>query len=689
MSAILNFWLDGEFKMKLVRLIKIVSHQFWLYLSFFLLLLIFLLEKAISFLAHRPGFNRLFSRLRFWWQRHLETKFVGLVDRLDGHQENEVRRSYLIQLAYKNMSLKKARSLITVGGMAMGIGAIVFLVSLGYGIERLVIARVVRLEELKMADVSPGESTSLRLNDEAIKRISQIEGVAKVIPVVSVVGRVKFNNAVGDVLTYAVPREYLDLSQVKLVQGQIFESNQIGWQPGMGRVAGAEAKLIEAHYGQKVQPRPVRFNLNPEKAVLVWARPSRQAKILGYTHRLEGGFLGWQYWGSRYYSLDQTGYAAYDPERKVILGRWLKAKVPLFEKNAQEELVPQLDDWGRPVWQWGWLMEREAQILAVEPEVGGRILGEATSSAEASPSAELAWETVVVSTDSAGIEWVALRASDSAQKKQELVLKFEQKPEAKTVISSAMLRMFGLKPQEIIGQKLTISFIIVKSLMPEIETKVLSEEVDYQVVGVIEDETAPYLYVPLVDLRKVGITNFSQLRVVVEDQERLAAVRKEIETLGFRTSSTVDTVAQIDRLFKNVRLLLGILGMVALAVAVLGMFNTLTVSLLERTREIGGMKAMGMVSAEIRDLFLAEAMIMGLSGGVGGLILGFLGGKILSMAVSLLALTRGQGFLNLSYIPPFFIVFILIASFIVGLLTGLYPARRATKISALNALRYE
>jgi len=677
-----------------------LARGLWLYSGFFLLLLIFLAEKVSLFLGRLPLLRRVCRRLTPWWQKHWKSRIDRLIDRLDAHQPDEVHRSYLIRLAYKNMSLKKARSLITIGGMAVGIGAIVFLVSLGYGIERLVISRVARLEELKMTDVSPGESTALRLNDEAIKKISQIKNVEKVIPVVSVVGRVKFNNAVGDVLTYAAPRDYLDLSQIKLVKGEIFESNQIGWSSSGGKVAGAETELIEARYGEKIQPSQVKFNLDPEKAVLVWANYNRQAEVLGYTRRLEGGLVGWQYWGGRYYSQDETGHSGYDQKEAMILGRWIKAKVPLFEKNAQGELVPQLDDLGRQIWQWGWIMERDAQIIEVIPKITGQVLGEATESAdlnseeatesaEASPSASLAFETVVVSTDSAGIEWVQLQASDSAKKKEKVVLEFEEKPEAKALVSSGFLRMFALSPEEAIGQKLTVSFIIVKSLMPEIDSKVLSQETDYQIVGVIDDEAAPYLYVPLIDLRRVGVANFSQLRVVAKDKEVLTSVRKEIETLGFRTSSTVDTVVQIERLFKNVRLLLGILGMVALAVAVLGMFNTLTVSLLERTREIGGMKAMGMVSTEIRDLFLAEAMIMGLSGGIGGLVLGFLGGKALSILVSLLALAKGQGFLNLSYIPIFFTGFILVSSFIVGLLTGLYPARRATKISALNALRYE
>jgi len=129
--------------------------------------------------------------------------------------------------------------------------------------------------------------------------------------------------------------------------------------------------------------------------------------------------------------------------------------------------------------------------------------------------------------------------------------------------------------------------------------------------------------------------------------------------------------------------------MVALGVASLGMFNTLTVSLLERTRETGGMKAIGMVSDEVQDLFLAEAMIMGLSGGIGGLIFGFSIGEIISILVSIIAISKGQGFIQLTYLPLYFIAFIIMSAFMVGLLTGLYPVYRAKKTSALNALRYE
>ena len=129
--------------------------------------------------------------------------------------------------------------------------------------------------------------------------------------------------------------------------------------------------------------------------------------------------------------------------------------------------------------------------------------------------------------------------------------------------------------------------------------------------------------------------------------------------------------------------------MVALTVAALGMFNTLTVSLLERTREVGLMKAMGMKSSEVQELFLTESMIMGFLGGILGIIGGWFAGKAVGVVLSFFAIFRGVGFVDISYLPFSFVLIVVLLSLLVGIATGIYPARRATKISALDALRYE
>jgi putative ABC transport system permease protein len=119
------------------------------------------------------------------------------------------------------------------------------------------------------------------------------------------------------------------------------------------------------------------------------------------------------------------------------------------------------------------------------------------------------------------------------------------------------------------------------------------------------------------------------------------------------------------------------------------MFNTLTISLLERTREVGVLKSMGMKSKEVKNLFLTESMIMGFFGGIIGIIFGMLLGRFVSLFLSVFSLLQGLGFINVVYLPLSFGITVVFLSLIVGFITGYYPAKRATKISALNALRYE
>jgi len=240
-----------------------------------------------------------------------------------------------------------------------------------------------------------------------------------------------------------------------------------------------------------------------------------------------------------------------------------------------------------------------------------------------------------------------------------------------------------------LGKVFTVSFVVVGDLLDDPKEKVESSPAEFKIVGVVPDEKSPVFYVPFVDLRTLGITNYSQVKVVVKDQSALDKVRRQIEGLGYSTRSVADTVSQITSLFGTVRVVLGILGMVALAVASLGMFNTLTVSLLERTREVGLMKAMGMKSTEVQELFLTESMMMGFFGGVLGIFLGYMAGKVLGLLLSTFAIFKGVGYINISFLPITFVLVIILLSFIVGMVTGIYPARRATKISALNALRYE
>jgi len=690
--------------------IKKSSVAIFLFSTFFILLIIALIGQIYLLIEHIPLIGYLFKKFEIIWHKTLGRyidKFVIFLDRI---KTFEVERTYLIYLAFENLKSRKSRTAITIAGMSFGVGIIVLLLSLGYGIERLVISRVASLGELSVVDVSTGGNTAVRLNDEALKRIQSLGGIEVTVPLVSVVGRVILNKATTDVLVYSTVNEYFPLVNIELKDGDFFSENDIVSSVKQTRgeaVAGVTTDLARAGFGDLVSLNTVEFNILPQESPVVWSSCSTNGSILGYTARVDGGYEGQEYWGSTYYSLDETGQSGIDRTTNNYLGRWMKGIFPLYQRNADDSLRPQFDGVGKHEWIEGCIQKR---FIQVEKEYSIRqVLGEATASAslssssdsstsallasqeelDASDSAFFGFDEFIVGTDSAGIEMVDLLSQEKTNKKETATLEFKGGNSGQAIVSSGLLSLLGISDREAIGTAFNSSLIIGKGQIPELDGRALSEEVEYKIVGVIEDPQSQYFYVPFSDSKVLGVSNFSQAKIVLDDRNEMADLRKKIQDLGFRTASTADTVAQIESLFGNLRIILGLLGMVALGVASLGMFNTLTVSLMERTREIGGMKTIGMVAEEVRDLFLSEAMIMGLSGGIGGLILGFIIGKVLSILISVFSLANGGEFINLTHIPPFLMIFIILSSFIVGVFTGLYPAMRARKISALNALRYE
>lgn len=108
-----------------------------------------------------------------------------------------------------------------------------------------------------------------------------------------------------------------------------------------------------------------------------------------------------------------------------------------------------------------------------------------------------------------------------------------------------------------------------------------------QISGVSNDSDGNELYIPLDILTAAGATDYSQIKVEAADVGDVQGLWSQIETLGLQTQSPVDTIDQINHVFQFFNIVLVGFGAIGMAVAILGMFNTLTISLLERTREIG------------------------------------------------------------------------------------------------------
>jgi ABC-type antimicrobial peptide transport system permease subunit len=148
-------------------------------------------------------------------------------------------------------------------------------------------------------------------------------------------------------------------------------------------------------------------------------------------------------------------------------------------------------------------------------------------------------------------------------------------------------------------------------------------------------------------------------------------------------------VEQANQIFRVAQIVLGIFGVVAVVVAAISLANTMTISLLERTQDIGIMRSIGASRRDIRNLFLIESTLIGLAGGVLGIILGFIGSVLFNLGLALLARVLGGQAVNVFYTPPWFLGFIIVFSTLVGFITGVFPARRAARLNPLRALRYK
>lgn len=419
-------------------------------------------------------------------KRQARAKIKDLLHKLDLPTPGRVRRSYLLKFALKNLKVRRARSLVTIGGVGVGFGVIVFLVSLGYGLENLVVKGVATFEELRVADVLPEKANITKINDEVLTKFAKIEGTEKTLPAVSVAGKVSYQESLTDIVTVAAEEDYLRSSRVTLSTGRFFTQSQ------------------------------------------------------------------------------------------------------------------------------------------------------------------------------------------------------------EAVVNEATLRVLGIDQGNALAESFGLSFILTSTLSPDFAERQETESVAYKIVGVYTGgENRPKIYVPLSNLVAHGVQNYTQAKVVTINEGSLADVRRHVENMGFVTTSVVDTIQQIQNIFSTVRLILSAFGLAALVVAAFGMFNTLSVSLLERTREVALLQALGMYAREVRELFLIEALVMSLAGGVLGLILGILVGVAVSILLSAFSLVAGGNLLIITSLPFYFVIVVLLLAVAVGFLTGIYPARRSTKISALDALRYE
>ncbi len=178
--------------------------------------------------------------------------------------------------------------------------------------------------------------------------------------------------------------------------------------------------------------------------------------------------------------------------------------------------------------------------------------------------------------------------------------------------------------------------------------------------------------------------------VRVTDPVQLTEVRKQITELGFGSFSIVDELDQIRTVFLIIDSVLGLLGGISLLVASFGIANTMIMSILERTREIGIMKAIGAEDREIKLIFFVEAAVIGVFGGVVGVLVAWgIDGLANRLAYRFLLKPQGASFIDFFSLPPYLSFGAILFALIVSILAALYPAARAARVDPVRALRHD
>jgi putative ABC transport system permease protein len=238
----------------------------------------------------------------------------------------------------------------------------------------------------------------------------------------------------------------------------------------------------------------------------------------------------------------------------------------------------------------------------------------------------------------------------------------------------------------------------------------------FRIVGVLKSEEGMGLpiyggsdfYLPLDQARRLREANVSPMERMgdaltghagywgaelrVSDPSRIKPVTKSLTDLGFRAFSLTNQLEEIERIFLIINSSLALIGGIALLVASFGISNTMIMSIRERTREIGIMKAIGGSDGEIMRIFFVEASLIGLTGGVLGVIGGWGIDRVANALANRWILRQvGQAVRHIEFfsIPWYLSGGAILFAVVVSLVAAIYPALRAAKVDPIKALRYE
>jgi putative ABC transport system permease protein len=269
-------------------------------------------------------------------------------------------------------------------------------------------------------------------------------------------------------------------------------------------------------------------------------------------------------------------------------------------------------------------------------------------------------------------------------------------------------RMNDADPKSLVGQQLTLNYAASS------EGTVQRADMTCPIVGIVERETGPFagaagvspLMIPIAKAKQIFASSPATAQALLRDPAKTSRpyqsavvkvksskstqdVQEQIKKMGFSAFSLNDALQGAKRGFLVLDIVLSLIGSIALAVSALGIMNTMVMSILERTREIGIMKAIGGSDGDIRRIFLIEASAIGFFGGIAGVGLGWLVGRVINIGANIYIRQQGGDPGNLFSLPFWLIGGAIGFSIAISLLAGMYPAARAARLDPIQALRHD
>lgn len=300
---------------------------------------------------------------------------------------------------------------------------------------------------------------------------------------------------------------------------------------------------------------------------------------------------------------------------------------------------------------------------------------------------------------------------------------------AEAILQIEFAKELSPQPASLIGKELVLRYAERQALGPSAEAEeppgaendsasasgfsIIPREKRLRIVGIVETDPAAgfggfgsgRLLIPLGvatalraaqvnDLRDVvrgteAKSTYASLTVRAQNPSQVEAIQNAIRNMGFAAFSLLDVSRNLRLFFTIFDLLLAIFGSLALAVATLGIINTLVMAILERHREIGILKALGAADRDVKQLFFVEAGAMGLLGGILGVGMGWAIGIAVTWGTNLYLQRQNLPPAHVFSVPWWLVAGGIAFAIAVSLLAGVYPASRAARLDPIEALRYE